>query len=268
MESHLQTLLHHGYSLLFCWVLAEQCGLPIPAIPVLLAAGALSATGEFNLFVSGLLIVTASLIGDLGWYVLGRKRGMKVLNLLCKLSLEPDSCVRQTEAAFSKAGMRSLLIAKFIPGLSTAAPPLAGVFGVSPLRFLVFDLLGTVLWAGSFLAVGWLFSHQVEMVTEKLIQLGGSLVRAAAILMGIYLGYKFIKRELFLRKLRVLRLQPEELLRMIERGEPHVIVDLRNPYDFENDPTVIAGALRMSPEELEAKHGEIPRDRDVVLYCT
>src|SRR3954464_4545863 len=162
METKLQFLLHHGYSVLFFWVLAEQSGLPIPSIPILLAAGALSASGDLGLFTSFTLAVVAALLGDLAWYQLGRRRGMKVLNFLCRISLEPDSCVRQTEAAFSKAGMKSLLFAKFIPGLGTAAPPLAGGFGASLPRFILFDLAGTALWVGSFMTVGWIFSHQIE----------------------------------------------------------------------------------------------------------
>ena len=268
MDERFHFLMQHGYSVLFLFVLVEQAGLPVPSIPILIAAGALAATGSLNLWWLLLLAMSASLASDYGWYQLGRRKGMRVLNFLCRVSLEPDSCVRQTEAAFSKAGSKSLLFAKFIPGLSTAAPPLAGVFEIATPQFLVFDGVGSLLYFGSFLVAGYLFSRQVEMITNRIIDLSGSLVEAGAVGLAIYIGYKFVKRQLFLRELRVLRLAPQDLMRMIEREEPHVIVDLRSPLDFDSEPVSIVGALRMSPDEIEHRHEEIPRDRDVILYCT
>lgn len=268
MESNLHFLLRHGYLVLFLWVMAEQAGLPIPAIPVLLAAGALAARGDIHIIPALLLSMAGALVSDYFWYELGRRKGLPVLSLLCRVSLEPDSCVRQTEAAFARAGARSLIFAKFIPGLSTAAPPLAGVFAMSPRQFLLFDSAGTFLYCGSLLLLGYLFSHQVDMVVERAVDLGGSLARVAAIVLVAYAGYKYIRRWLFIRELRILRLEPEDLKKMMDDGQPHFIVDLRSPLDFQSDPLTIAGALRMSPEEIEVKHSEIPRDVDVVLYCT
>ena len=268
MDSNLQFLLRHGYTVLFLWVLAEQAGLPIPAIPVLLAAGALAARGDIHIVPALLVSVLGALIADYAWYELGRRKGLPVLGFLCRVSLEPDSCVRQTEAAFAKAGPRSLLMAKFIPGLSTAAPPLAGVFAMAPRQFLLYDAGGTFLYCGGLLLLGYLFSHQVDMVVSRAVDLGGSFARVAAVALAAYVAYKYIKRRLFIRELRILRLEPEELKQMMDDGQPHFIVDLRSPLDFQSDPVTIAGALRLSPEEIEVKHGEIPRDVDVILYCT
>lgn len=266
--NNMQFVSDHGYSVLFFWVLAEQAGFPIPAVPVLLAAGALSATGHISLPLAVLVTMVAAIGADLAWYEIGRRKGMKVLNFLCRVSLEPDSCVRQTELAFFNQGMRSLLIAKFVPGLNTAAPPLAGIFKTPVGRFLLFDSLGTLLWAGTFLALGRIFSEQLEAVTQRVLEFGASAVQVVVALLALYVLFKWIKRQLFLRELRVSRLAVDDLKKMLDAGETVAIVDLRHPFDFESKPHSIVGALRMSPEEIEHKHDQIPRDRDVILYCT
>jgi hypothetical protein len=212
--------------------------------------------------------MSAALAADLVWYEIGRRRGMSVLNFLCRVSLEPDSCVRQTELAFSNQGMRALLIAKFVPGLNTAAPPLAGIVKTPRARFLFFDALGTLAWAGTFLVLGRIFAAQIEAVTQRVLDFGASAAQVVIALLVLYVLFKWIKRQLFLRELRVLRLEPEELKRMMDSGEELVVVDLRHPFDFEASPHSIVGAIRLSPEELETKHDVIPRDRDVILYCT
>jgi membrane protein DedA with SNARE-associated domain len=237
-------------------------------MPILLATGALAANGELSITVTLAVAVVAAMIADLGWYELGQRKGMKVLNFLCKMSLEPDTCVRKTEVAFSKQGLRSLLIAKFVPGLSTAAPPLAGIFRLSLWRFLLFDAIGTLAWAAFFVGLGAAFSKEIESIEQRITQLGSSIVTVALIAFGLYLAWKYINRQLFMRELRIARLEPDELKRRMDAGEDVVIVDLRHPVEFEADPYSIVGALRMSPEELAEKHDQIPRDRDVILYCT
>ncbi len=261
-------LVRHGYAVLFGWVVAEQIGFPLPAIPLLLAAGALAGAGKLNF---GLVIgtaVLASIVSDLVWYEIGRRKGMKVLNLLCRVSLEPDSCVRRTEDIFARHGARSLLVAKFVPGLTTAAPPLAGIFRMRRSRFVLFDGAGAAIWAGAFAGLGLLFSDQLERLAGQVAWLGAWL---AAILLGGLLAYvlwKFINRQRFLRRLRIARIAPEELKRKLDAGEDMMIVDLRHSMDFEAEPQVIPGALRLSAEDLDGRHHEIPRDRDVILYCT
>src|ERR1700682_4828319 len=173
MHSALEFLLHHGYVVLLAWVFAEQIGVPVPSLPILLAAGALAGSGQFSFTASLLLSVGASLTADSIWYVLGRVKGIKVLQLLCKISLEPDSCVRRTEGLFSKQGAQSLLVAKFIPGLGTVAPPLAGIFHMRPGRFLLFDGCGALLWASTYLGLGFVFSGEIERIEEAAECLGG-----------------------------------------------------------------------------------------------
>ncbi len=268
MTESLEFLLHHGYSVLFLWVFAEQVGLPIPSVPLLLAAGALAGTGRMSLWLVLSLAVLATLIGDVLWYELGRRKGIKVLQLLCRISLEPDSCVRRTEGVFERHGARSLVAAKFLPGLSTVAPPLAGVFRMKPLRFLFFDLLGAVLWAGTFSGLGYAFSGEIERLAAHAERLGGWLGALLLAVLVAWILWKFIARRRFLRELRISRITPAELKEKLDAGENIAIVDLRHSLDFEAEPEIIPGAFRIDAKELQEHDDLIPRDRDVVLYCT
>lgn len=268
MHRILEFLLHHGYVVLLGWVFAEQLGLPLPAMPLLLAAGALAGTGHLNFLASLFCAVLAAVVADSIWYQLGRRRGIKILQFLCKISLEPDSCVRRTEGVFSKQGARSLLVAKFVPGMGIVTPPLAGIFHMRPRRFLLFDALGALLWSGTFLSIGYVFSGEIERVAEHLASLGGWLLVLLLGALGAYISYKFIARQRFLRELRISRIGVDELKEKIDSGEELVIVDLRHSLDFEADPETIPGAFRMDAKELEEKDDLLPRDREVILYCT
>ena len=268
MHGALEFLLKHGALVLFGWVFAEQLGLPLPAIPLLLAAGALAGAGQLSLGVSLLLAVSAALLADLLWYELGRRRGIRVLHWLCLISLEPDSCVRRTEGLFAQHGARSLLLAKFLPGLGTVAPPLAGIFRMRPARFLAFDAAGAVLWAATFLGLGFAFSAQLERVAERALSLGGILFLLLLAALAAYIAWKFIARQRFLRELRITQITPEELKQKLDAGEELVIVDLRHTLDFEAAPETIPGAVRMDAQELQERNERLPRDREIVLYCT
>ncbi|HEV8439660.1 MAG TPA: VTT domain-containing protein [Methylomirabilota bacterium] len=268
MTSPLDVLVQHGYAVVFGWVFAEQIGLPIPAIPILLAAGALAGTGRLSLLPVLILAAVASLVSDVIWYWIGRAGGARVLGFLCRISLEPDSCVRRTEDVFGRQGARSLLIAKFVPGFSTAAPPLAGVVRMPFLRFVAFTGGGGLIWAGLFIGLGWVFSHQLELAASYAMRLGGGLLALLAVALGAYIAWKYIARQRFLRRIRIARITPEELKAQLDAGEDVLVVDVRHRVDFEGQPEIIPGALHLMIEELEARHHEIPRDRDIVLYCT
>ena len=268
LHQTLADLAKHGYLLLFAWVAAEQFGAPVPAVPILIAAGVLSATGQLS-FTSALgLGIVACLIGDTAWYALGKWRGTTVLKFLCKMSLEPESCVRQSSSFISRHGARSLVVAKFIPGISTVAVPLAANAGVSLPSFFFHDLLGSVLYVGAYLGAGLLLGDRID----KLDMLAGSLKTATAGLAvagtaGI-LAWRLYQRRKFLRDLRTSRIPPEDVLEMIEQGDRPYIVDLRHALDFLTDPRLIPGAIRMMPDEVTAREQEIPRDREIILYCT
>src|SRR6266850_3712567 len=176
MNETLEFLVRHGAAVLFAAVFVEQMGVPLPAAPWLLTAGALAATGRINWFVALSAATFGSVLADAIWFYLGRYGGQRMLNLLCRISLEPDSCARRTQNLFTRWGMRGVVVAKFIPGLSTLVPPMAGSSGVSAPRFFLFDGLGSLLYAGSFILVGVLFSQQLEQILEALAGLGHSAV--------------------------------------------------------------------------------------------
>jgi membrane protein DedA with SNARE-associated domain len=268
MHSAFEFLIHHGHAVLFAWVLIEQLGVPIPAMPLLLAAGALAGTGHLNFFACLLFAVLGALTSDSVWFQLGRHKGIKILQLLCRISLEPDSCVRRTEGIFSKQGARSLLVAKFLPGLGLVTPPLAGIFRMRFRRFLLFDGIGSALWAGAFLALGYVFAGQIERVAARLASLGGWLLVLAVGALAVYIVFKFVARQQFLRELRIARITVDELKEKLDAGEQITIVDLRHSLDFEAEPEVIPGALHMEAKELEQKNDRLPRGGEVVLYCT
>lgn len=268
MQTLIRFLLQHGYSVLFIWVVLEQGGLPIPSIPLLLAAGALAGAHRMSLAIAFVIPVLAATIGDIGWFEFGRRRGGKVLNLICRISLEPDSCARRTEDIYARYGAKSLLFAKFVPGLATVAPPLAGVFGMRWPRFLSFDLLGSAIWSATLVGLGYAFSSELELVANYVLRLGEALVVVLAGGLAAYVIRKYYERQKFLRDLRIARISPEELKAMLDAGEQMQIVDLRHSMEFEAESLTIPGALRMDPDELEARQKEISRDRDVILYCT
>jgi membrane protein DedA with SNARE-associated domain/rhodanese-related sulfurtransferase len=257
----------YGELVLFALVFVEQIGLPLPAVPILFAAGALAGAGKMDLMGAIVLTVMACMAGDLIWYELGRRQGRRALNLLCRISVEPDSCVRRTENFFTRHGVRTLVLAKFIPGLSTLAPALAGLFRIGMQRFLLYNGLGAVLWTLAFIVPGYLFSDQIERLAGVAERLGLWLAFFFGAGIAAYLAYKFVRRQLLLRELRIARITAEELKRMMDSGHELTVVDLRGALDHEADPYTIPGALRMTAEELEQRHHEIPRHQDVILFC-
>ena len=258
----------YGYLLLFGWVLAEQGGLPVPVSPLLLTSGALAGQGHLSAFLVVLVASVASLLSDSMWYWVGKRRGLTVLRLLCKISLEPDTCVRQTEAKFARFGLRTLLFAKFVPGLNTAAAPLAAVVGLPYPRFAVFAFSGAAIWAAAFTAVGYFFSNQISRITQDLQRLGSWTLLLFIAAFIAYILYRYYERVSFLHKVKGDRITPEELRVKLDVGEKVTIIDLRHPLDLLPDPRTLPHALRISPEELEIRHSEISRDGDVVLFCT
>ncbi|HEV8199082.1 MAG TPA: VTT domain-containing protein [Candidatus Polarisedimenticolia bacterium] len=268
MSPTLALLAQHGYLILFAWIGAEQLGAPIPGIPLLLATGALAGTGQLRLATVVLVATAASVLGDFVWYVLGRKKGVRVLQFLCRISLEPDTCVRKTEQIVERHGARSLIFAKFVPGLATVAPPLAGVSGMRSSVFLAAAAAAGILYTGAYALLGYVFSAQLEKLVEHALLLGRGVMSIIVGCLAVYVLFKYAQRWRVLRKLRVARITPEELSARIDGGEEVFIVDLRHPADLAREPRQIPGALHLSPDDIEARHAEVPRDREIVLYCT
>jgi membrane protein DedA with SNARE-associated domain/rhodanese-related sulfurtransferase len=273
MPIAIEFFVSHAYGILFLWVLVEQLGIPIPSIPVLLTAGTLSATHRLSATSSVLAVMAACIVADSTWYALGRRFGSRVLRLLCKMSLESNTCVSKTEGYFTRRGPITLLFSKFIPGLSTVAAPIAGQTGMPYPRFVLYDLTGTLIWSLSFVLAGRFFGDLAKR-SQGFFHFLSHFAALVFILMVVgFFVARVIKNRRFLASVRELRLDPEELKAMLDEAlldgiQPPYIVDLRHPLDYLPDPRVLPGAVRIGPSELAAHAERIPRDRDVILYCT
>ena len=273
MSSVLGLFLRHSYLVLFGWVFLEQIGIPVPSVPIMLAAGTMSAAHKLHIAYAIPVILLASLIADSAWYFLGRRYGTRVLNLLCKFSFEAATCVQKTQGTVGKRGAVTLLFAKFVPGLSTMAPPIAGQAKIPFSEFLVYDTLGTIIWAGAWLFAGRFFGDLAKRSNEFFNILGHFAFALVVVMVIGVLLFRVVKQQRFLRELRGLRLEPEQLLAMIDDARREdkqlpYIVDLRHPLDILPDPRALPGAVIISPQELKSRNSIIPRDRDVILYCT
>ncbi len=261
-------LIEQGYVILFLWVLLEQLGLPIPVAPMLFAAGALAGIGKLNFLLVFGLSLLAALLSDQFWYQIGFRRGGKVLSFLCRISLDPDSCVQRTKRIFARYGARSLLVAKFFPGLNTIGPPLAGILHMRFLRFLFFDSLGVFIWVGVFTLLGYQFGNEIEEHVTNTHGIGVWIGLIVPVFLAAYIFWKYIQRKRFLRRLAVARITPEEVKQRLDAGENLLMLDLRSSLEFEAEPYTIPGAFHMAFEELEESHHKVPRDREIVLFCT
>jgi membrane protein DedA with SNARE-associated domain/rhodanese-related sulfurtransferase len=268
MELPTHILLTYGYLLLFVWVLIEQLGIPLPATPVVLAAGALTVDGHLSLTLAFLAGLAACMIADSAWFLIGKRYGAFVLRILCKLSLEPTTCVRRTQDSFATRRGVMLMFAKFVPGLATLAPPVAGQNGMHYGPFLFFDAIGGSLWVMTLLLVGRFFGDVLKR-DPSLLNWAGRF-SGGLLVLGVvgFLLARLWRRKMVLKKLALSRLEPEELKRQLEAGENVFIVDLRHPLELMTDPFTLPGALHFAPDVLAKRNGEIPRDRDIVLYCT
>ena len=266
MSDTVQFVVRHGYLLIFFWLLAEQAALPIPSVPLLLVSGALARTGQLKLSSVIIYALAACLIADNVWFQIGRRFSGKALQFICKMSLEPDSCVRQTENVFVKYGLRSLLLSKFIPGLNVVAAPLAGGSGANLGRFILFDTLGASIWIVSYVFAGYVFSDQLELAVGYAIRMGSGFVILVISTFTAWIAWKCIQRRRFVKSVNVARISAEELHAMLRAGSDVTIVDVRS--HIAQDADLIPGAIRIPTEDLPSRHEEIPRDREIVLFCT
>jgi membrane protein DedA with SNARE-associated domain len=258
----------YGLVLVFANVLVEQIGIPLPALPTLLVAGSLARAGKLSLLALITAAVVASLGADTIWYFLGKRYGHRILKTLCRVSLSPDSCVRQTEGIFEKWGMASVVVAKFITGFSTVAPPLAGAMGAKLPAFLFYDALGTVLWAGGGLMVGFIFHRAIEDVLSFLEGLGTGAFYLLAAGLLLFVLFKWWQRRSFYKALRMARITVDDLKGLFEKGETPVVVDVRGEAQRRLDPRRIPGAMTIDVLDLDAKLPGLRPDVEVVLYCT
>src|SRR5262245_22064805 len=271
MEELANQLGRYGLPLVFVSVLIEQAGLPIPATPVLVLSGALAATGQMSASLVLLTAVAASLLADAVWFAMGRRHGRRILKRICRISISPESCVRGTEGLFDRYGLYSIAVAKFVPGFSTVAPPLAGAMHVGFLPFALVTSAAAFLYAGACLAVGWVFHGALQDLADWLERLGFGALLVIGALLFAFIAYKVGKRKRFQRALRIARISVAELRSLLEGAGGALIFDVRSDSGRKHDPRRIPGAIVLltdDPSALDAKVADLPRDRDIVLYCT
>ena len=265
--SDLHFLARHGILWMFALTLAERLGLPLFVSPLLVASGALAAIGSMNAALLLAVTTVACLAGDTLWFELGRWKGNAIFSSLCRVSFQPDSCVRRSEMALEKHTGLSLLWAKWIPGVSHLALPLAGASKMSRSRFHLYNAIGSVTWLAALLAAGYVSVRTIDWL--GLFVITGQWAVGAALLASIAVVVRrYWNRRKFVRSMRLARISPEELYRKVNAGEGPVIVDLRHPLDFLTAPRTLPGALRIAPAEVKKRLGELPAERDIVVYCT
>lgn len=266
MEEMTRLLAEHGLVLVFANVLLTQGGAPVPSTPTLILAGALVAQGQLEFGPVLALAVAATLLGNVPWYLAGRRYGYPVLRTLCRISIEPDSCVKRTEDIFARWGAVSLILGKYIPGFATVAPPLAGAMRVGFPRFMAYTAISALLWAVVPLLAGMIFHAEVQWLLARLDDMGlGALILAAAVI-AAYVIVKSVERYLLIRFLRMSRIGAEELRGLMAGDAKPVVLDVRSPLARKLDPRRLPGAIALDIET--AALVEVPPGRDVVVYCS
>ncbi len=270
MDDLLPLISRHGYVLLAAICFAEAIGLPVPAALAILTAGAFAAYGNLHLYYVIAVSCVAMLVGDLLLYFTGRVTGWALLGLLCRLSANPETCILRSAEYFYRRGKRTLLFAKFIPGINTMAPPLAGSMKMRLSQFLQFDALGALFYIGAYSLAGYVFSHFLRAITNGVRSAGS----AAEVVLGVGLVAYLIYRIWMYRKYRLFDLVPrvpvEELARRLasEAAQNVIVADVRSHGYYDADSERIAGSIRFEPNNFEAEIKTLPRDREIYLYCT
>jgi membrane protein DedA with SNARE-associated domain/rhodanese-related sulfurtransferase len=258
----------YGLVLVFANVLMQQMGLPIPALPTLIVAGALAADGKISALALFAVAFIACAISDATWYSVGRLFGRRVMKLLCRISLSPESCVRQSEYLFHRWGNLTFVLAKFVPGLLMISPAMAGTMRLSGWSFALLDGLGAATWAGAAIGTGMLFHHEISQLIGHLEELGGIAIAVIGVLLGGYIASRWRQRRRFYNRLRMARITVDELHRLIGEGQQPVIVDLRTSLVRDQDSRFIPHALVMDFAETDQWLDQVPTDREIIFYCT
>jgi len=249
-------------------VLANQMGLPVPVLPTLIVGGALAAQGTISpaqLFAGA---VIACVLADSAWFFAGRMYGNGVMKLLCRISLTPDSCVSETQSRFERWGSNALIVAKFVPGLSLIAPPLAGATRMAWLRFLVYSTLGAAAWVGVALLGGMLFRRQIEALLPRIADFGLAAAVVFGVLLVLYVAYKWWERKRFYSALRMAQVTASELHELMATAPAPLVVDVRSPTAVQLEPRCIPGSIRIPLIDVQQHLRDLPRDRDIISYCT
>jgi membrane protein DedA with SNARE-associated domain/rhodanese-related sulfurtransferase len=267
MPNLIELLQLYGVFIVFAIVLVEQGGLPIPAFPILVVSGALAVGGAISWPACIFMAMAACLIADLFWFKAGRFYGTRILRLLCKISLSPDSCVSQTEDKFARFGPKSLIVSKFIPGFNIVASPMSGALGVSTVRFIAFSMTGSLLWSATGVAIGAYFHKSVDKVLLTMSSMGTSALVAVLALLALFVLYKFVERHRFKRAVAVERIGMDELARLISDGHEPLIIDARSATAQQLE-AAIPGAVMFDACDAAGFMVGLDKDRHIVVYCS
>lgn len=268
MSSEIVALItQYGLFLVFANVLLEQAGVPIPAVPTLVVAGALAASGKLALPEVVLVALLACLISDAAWFVAGRYFGAGVMRTLCRISLSPDSCVKQSELRFQRWRGNVLLIAKFVPGLSMIAPPLVGAMRLRVRSFLLLDTIGSLIWIGVIVGLGFAFAQQIDRILAAFARAGTVALELIVVVLLVYVAMKWWQRHRLLASLRMASISAQQLRQMIEAGDTPIIVDVRSEASRLMDARTIPGALLAGMDGIDAFVKDVSPDREIVMYC-
>jgi membrane protein DedA with SNARE-associated domain/rhodanese-related sulfurtransferase len=267
MRELIALIVEHGVLIVVVATFAARIGAPVPASPLLVVAGGLAMAGELSW--AGVLggSILANIAGDGAWFVAGRRYGHRVMRLLCRVSLSPDSCVRQSESLIARWGGSSLIAAKFVPGVSVVAAPMAGALGMSWPRFLVFDVVAAAIWTGFFLALGMIFSGQIQAILNTMANAGALAVVALVLVLAGLLAVRYWRRRSFLREVEMSRISVDDLHELMRGGHDPLVIDVRSETSVQLDSRRIPGAIAVQLNEMRGKAPGLPRDREIVLYC-
>jgi len=267
MQELVALLSQHGVLIVFAVTLAARIGAPVPAAPMLVVAGGLASAGEFSAVAAFAASLLANVAGDTVWFMSGREYGHRVMRVLCRISMSPDSCVRQSESLILRWGGYSLIAAKFVPGVSVVAAPMAGALAMSWPRFISFELVAAALWTTAFLGLGMLFTAQIQQILDVMASTGAVALGLLLLILAALLAMRYWRRRSFLREVDMPRISVDELRSLMRHAEPPIVVDVRSPTSVEVDDRRIPGALSIELHEVPDKVATLPRDREIVLYC-
>jgi membrane protein DedA with SNARE-associated domain/rhodanese-related sulfurtransferase len=257
-----------GVPLVFAAVLLEQMGLPIPAPPVLVVAGALAAADALRPELVLLAAFGACLVADHGWFITGRRLGRRVLASICRLSLSPDTCVRKTDDLIGRHGPALLLVAKFIPGVSAVAIPTAAAMGLSYRRFIGYDSIGCLLWSGTYVGAGVIFSREITRLLDTMSWVGGGSLLLLLALLAIYIGAKVLQRRRLRRLHELVRISPDEIPALLEEDPELVILDARSTLARTEDPRILPRSIVLDERSALDVLPKGRRDQTIVTFCT
>jgi membrane protein DedA with SNARE-associated domain/rhodanese-related sulfurtransferase len=264
MDPIASELSRNGVWLVGLNVLLQQLGLPIPAVPTMMLAGALATSGRFDIVPAFAIAVAASLVADLAWFAAGRRFGYPVLRFLCRVSLSPDTCVRQTEGIFERWGFYSVVVSKFVPGFSTVAPPIAGALRMRVGAFALASLASAALWAGAAMLAGALFAREIDLL---LAWMSAHIATAAFVVVTAVAVYALVKLGQRVRMARLLAaatITIAELRDRLDGGERPFVIDVGSSLAAAR--AHIPGAVMLDLDAI-ARLGDFPADREIVVYC-